>query len=108
MKPGNIPSKVYEEVMADVSDSFQEYFMGYGDERVKFLGHGVGLVIDEYPVFAKGFDLPLEENMVMAVEPKRGVPGVGLVGLENTYLVTKDGGISLTGNEKKYYQDLAE
>jgi len=101
MKPGNIPSKVYEEVMVDVSDSFQEYFMGYGDERVKFLGHGVGLVIDEYPVFAKGFDLPLEENMVMAVEPKRGVPGVGLVGLENTYLVTKDGGVSLTGNEKE-------
>jgi len=101
MKPGNIPSKVYEEVMADVDEQFQEYFMGYGDERVKFLGHGVGLVIDEYPVFAKGFDLPLEENMVMAVEPKRGIPGVGLVGLENTYIVTKNGGVSLTGNEKE-------
>ncbi|PLX69289.1 MAG: peptidase M24 [Denitrovibrio sp.] len=99
MKPGNIPSKIYEEVMADVSEEFQQYFMGYGDERVKFLGHGVGLVIDEYPVFAKGFDLPLEENMVMAVEPKRGIPGVGLVGLENTYIVTEEGGISITGQE---------
>lgn len=98
MKPGNIPSKVYEEVMADVDDEFLEFFMGSGDERVKFLGHGVGLVVDEYPVFAKGFDLPLEENMVMAVEPKRGVPGVGLVGLENTYLVTDEGGVSLTGD----------
>lgn len=101
MKPGNIPSKVYEEVMSGVDEKFVEYFMGYGDERVKFLGHGVGLVIDEYPVFAKGFDLPLEENMVMAVEPKRGIPGVGLVGLENTYLVTRDGGVSLTGNERE-------
>lgn len=101
MKPGNIPSKIYEEVMADVDEGFLEYFMGQGDERVKFLGHGVGLVIDEYPVFAKGFDLPLEENMVMAIEPKRGIPGVGLVGVENTFKVTKDGGVSLTGNEKE-------
>jgi len=98
MKPGVIPSKVYEEVLADYDESFLEYFMGVGDERVKFLGHGVGLVIDEYPVFAKGFDLPLEENMVMAVEPKRGIVGTGLVGVENTYVVTKDGGVSLTGD----------
>lgn len=100
MKPGNIPSKVYEEVMADVGGEFGELFMGNAEERVKFLGHGVGLVIDEYPVFAKGFDLPLEKNMVMAVEPKRSVPGVGLTGVENTYLVTENGGVSLTGNEK--------
>jgi len=100
MKPGSIPSKLYEEVMSDISEEFQEYFMGSKDERLKFLGHGVGLFIDEYPVFAKGFDLPLEEGMVMAVEPKRGVPGVGLVGIENTYLVTENGGVSLTGDER--------
>lgn len=98
MKPGETPSKVYEEILADYDESFLEYFMGVGDERVKFLGHGVGLVVDEYPVFAKGFDLPLEENMVMAVEPKRGIPGTGLVGVENTYVVTKEGGVSLTGD----------
>ncbi|MGD9807293.1 MAG: M24 family metallopeptidase [Deferribacterales bacterium] len=97
MKPGEIPSKIYEDVLSEYDEDFLEYFMGVGEERVKFLGHGVGLVIDEYPVFAKGFDLPLEENMVMAVEPKRGITGTGLVGLENTYVVTKDGGLSLTG-----------
>lgn len=96
LKPGNIPSQVYETVMADLDDNFLEYFMGSLDERVKFLGHGIGLVIDEYPVIAKGFDLPFEENMVMAVEPKRGIPGTGLVGLENTYVVTPDGGECIT------------
>lgn len=97
LKPGNIPSKIYEQVLSGIDLEFLEYFMGQQDERVKFLGHGVGLVIDEYPVIAKGFDAPLEENMTMAVEPKRGIEGIGLVGLENTYLVTQNGGDSLTG-----------
>lgn len=99
MKPGAIPSKIYEEVVSGLDEEFLEYFMGTGDERVKFLGHGVGLVIDEYPVIAKGFDLPLEENMTLAVEPKRGIRNVGLVGLENTYIVTKNGGVSITGDD---------
>jgi Xaa-Pro aminopeptidase len=56
------------------------------------------LQIDELPVIAKGFDEPLVEGMVIALEPKRGVPGVGMVGIENTYVVTPGGGKSLTGN----------
>lgn len=97
LKPGIVPSALYESVMAELDESFLEYFMGSRDERVKFLGHGIGLVIDEYPVIAKGFDMPLEENMVLAVEPKRGIPGVGLVGIENTYIVTPQGGECITG-----------
>jgi Xaa-Pro aminopeptidase len=49
-------------------------------------------------VIAKGFDEPLVEGMVIALEPKRGVAGIGMVGGENTYLVTSNGGKSLTGN----------
>ena len=63
-----------------------------------FVGHGIGLAIDEYPVLAKGFDLPLEEDMVLAVEPKIGLPGVGMVGVENTFVVTAGGGRCLTGD----------
>ena len=64
---------------------------------MKFLGHGVGLHIDEYPVIAKGFDEPLEENMIIALEPKCAVPDVGTVGVEDTYAVTPEGGLCLTG-----------
>ena len=74
-----------------------ENFMGYRDRRVKFLGHGVGLLIDEIPVIAEGFDEPLEENMVFALEPKKGITGVGMVGIENTFVVTKDKGSCITG-----------
>ena len=72
--------------------------MGFGARRANFLGHGVGLQIDEPPVLAEGFDEPLAGGMVLALEPKKGVPGVGMVGSENTYLVTPAGGRSLTGN----------
>jgi len=61
------------------------------------LGHGIGLVVDEWPVIAEGFDEPLEQNMALAIEPKKGMPGVGMVGIENTFLVTTQGGRGLTG-----------
>jgi Xaa-Pro dipeptidase len=98
LKPGAIPSDIHASTMASLDPQFLTNFMGYGDRRVDFLGHGVGLQIDEPPVIAEGFDEPLAEGMVVALEPKKGVPGVGMVGTENTYLVTPEGGRSLTGN----------
>ena len=50
--------------------------MGYGRHTVKFLGHGIGLWIDEIPVIAKGFDEPLQEGMVFAIEPKKKGSGM--------------------------------
>ena len=80
---------------------FLSGFMGIGNERVNFLGHGVGLQVDEYPVIANRFDEPLVENMTIAVEPKRSIAGFGIVGVEDTYVVTKDGGRCITGGEKE-------
>jgi Xaa-Pro aminopeptidase len=98
LKPGAIPSQIHAEVMATLDEKFLEHFMGVGERRVRFLGHGTGLLVNEPPVLAEGFDEPLEEGMTLAVEPKRAVPGVGLVGIENTYLVTPEGGRCLTGS----------
>lgn len=96
--PGAIPSKIYSEIMNGLSPEFLQNFMGYGKRQVKFLGHGIGLVVDEYPVIAKGFDQPIEEGMVFALEPKKGIKDIGMVGIENTFLVTKQGGECITGN----------
>jgi Xaa-Pro aminopeptidase len=101
LAPGQIPADIYETVTAKLDNGFLENFMGYGSRRARFLGHGVGLMIDEYPVLAKGFTDPLEANMAIAVEPKKGVPGVGMVGLEDTYIVTENGGECITGGEKE-------
>ncbi|MCU0914327.1 MAG: M24 family metallopeptidase [Planctomycetes bacterium] len=97
LKPGAIPAEIYAAVLANLDPVFLQNFMGFGDRRANFLGHGVGLQIDELPVLAEGFDEPLAAGMVLALEPKKGIPGVGLVGLEDTFVVTPQGGRSLTG-----------
>jgi Xaa-Pro aminopeptidase len=98
LKPGEIPSQIYQDIISGLSEPELDSFMGVDNKhRVKFLGHGVGLTIDELPVIAKGFDEPLEENMVIALEPKKGVPGIGMAGVEATYLVKAGGGQCITG-----------
>ena len=100
LRPGTIPSEIYQSVMESVEPAFLENFMGFGSRRALFLGHGVGLQVDEMPVIAPGFDEPLQEGMVIALEPKKGVRDVGMVGTENTYIVTSSGGRSITGNNR--------
>jgi len=97
LKPGAKPADIYEAVTASVNEEFRSNFMGAKGRTVPFIGHGVGLNVDEMPVIAKGFTAPLEEGMTIAIEPKIGIDGIGMVGSENTYLVTKNGGESLTG-----------
>jgi Xaa-Pro aminopeptidase len=98
LKPGAIPSEIYATTLAGLDAEFLNNFMGFGSRRANFLGHGVGLQIDEPPVIVEGFDAPLLDGMTLAIEPKKGVPGVGMVGTENTFVVTPAGGRSLTGN----------
>ena len=97
LRPGAKPSDIYEEILALVRQEHSDSFMGAPGRTVPFIGHSVGLSVDETPVIARGFDSPLEENMTIAIEPKIGFEGIGLVGSENTYLVTDSGGVSLTG-----------
>jgi Xaa-Pro aminopeptidase len=101
LKPGALPSEIYEEVYEKevLSRGFKEHFMGFGSNQVRFLGHGIGLVIDEFPAIAKKVKVPLEKNMVIALEPKKGLAGIGLVGIENTFLVTETGGEKLTSGD---------
>lgn len=98
LKPGMAPSLIYKTIMDDLDEDFKQNFMGYKERVVKFLGHGIGLQIDEMPVIAKGFDEPLAENMTLAIEPKKGIQDIGIVGIENTFVVTPQGGACLTGN----------
>ena len=98
LKPGAVPAEIYRRIMDRLSPEFLENFMGYGSHSVKFLGHGTGLLVDELPVITEGFDDPLAEGMVLALEPKKGIKGIGMVGIENTFLVTPTGGRSITGD----------
>ena len=98
MKPGVTPESLWHMAVAKVAKAgFTEGFMGLGDNKVHFLGHGIGLAYDEYPPLANRFVAPFEEGMVIAIEPKIGISGLGMVGLENVYEVTPSGAVSLTG-----------
>ncbi len=97
LKPGVSCEHIYKSISDIVKNSaYASGFMGSGDSQVRFLGHGVGLELDELPVLASGFDIPLERGMTIAIEPKIFFPGRGGVGIENTYLITESGYENLT------------
>jgi Xaa-Pro aminopeptidase len=62
-------------------------FMGEGTNQLRFIGHGVGLELDEFPIIADGIPGELEEGAVVAIEPKVVIPGHGVLGEENTYYI---------------------
>ena len=82
----------------DISDRFLGPSSG---EQVRFVGHGIGLEVDEYPFLAPRLDFPLVAGMVFALEPKVFHPGKGITGIEDTYLVTDDGLERLTVTERE-------
>ena len=71
-------------------------FMGPPGDQARFVGHGVGLELDELPVLAPGFKGTLAAGQTIAIEPKFVFPGQGAVGIENTFVVTASGGEKLT------------
>ncbi|MFO7837995.1 MAG: Xaa-Pro peptidase family protein [Desulfosalsimonadaceae bacterium] len=91
-RPGVQAGDLYEMALAKAEDQgLGEYFMGAGDQRIRFVGHGVGLELDEFPFLARGQKLALEAGMVIALEPKAIFPGRGVVGIENTHVVRENG-----------------
>ena len=96
-RPGTPAGELYATAVAWAADNgWGEWFMGADDQRIRFIGHGVGLELDEYPFLAQGQEMPLAEGMTIALEPKLIIPGRGVVGIENTHVVTAEGLESLT------------
>ena len=97
MVPGAIGEEIYRQAaeMAEAA-GLGGNFMGMPGEQSRFVGHGVGLELDELPVLAQGFAMPLQVGQVVAVEPKFVIPGKGAIGIENTFVVTEQGGERLT------------
>jgi Xaa-Pro aminopeptidase len=90
-KPGTKCADLYEIAMERVvKANLEPYFMGT-KQQAKFVGHGVGLEINEPPVLTPRSKEILEPNIVFALEPKFVIPEVGAVGIENTYVVKGDG-----------------
>ncbi|UWX57507.1 Xaa-Pro peptidase family protein [Chlorobaculum sp. MV4-Y] len=97
MVPGAICEEIYKQAAAMAEAAgLGGNFMGMPGEQSRFVGHGVGLELDELPVLAQGFVMPLQAGQVVAVEPKFVLPGKGAIGIENTFVVTENGSERLT------------
>ncbi len=95
-KPGAVCEDLYQKAIEIVTKAgFADYFMGTV-QKAKFIGHGIGLEINEAPVIAPRIKQELEPGMVFALEPKIVLPTIGPVGIENSWAVTAEGVEKLT------------
>ncbi len=91
-KEGTAAIEIFERALTLAKEAgLEDYFMGYGQAKVSFVGHGFGLEINELPVITGRHRGELKEGMVFAFEPKFVIPGVGASGLEVDYIVRKWG-----------------
>ncbi len=89
-KAGLCGSALYDLAFAMAEQAgLEQHFMGC-PEPVSFVGHGVGIELDELPIIARGFKTELQKGMVFALEPKFIFPGAGTVGIEDTFVVESD------------------
>jgi Xaa-Pro aminopeptidase len=83
---------------------YKDSYLGPPRLQTRFVGHGIGLELNELPFLAQGQSYPLEQGMTFAVEPKIVFPGEGSVGIENTVVVTRDGCEILTPASQEIFQ----
>lgn len=91
-RPGVPSGQIYDMALEHTRLlGYDKNFQGTDSDRVRFVGHGVGIELDEYPFLAAGQNMALQENMALALEPKLIFPEKGVVGIENTHVVTANG-----------------
>ena len=97
LKPGAVCEDLFFKAVEMAGEGgFGDSFMGMPGDQARFVGHGVGLELDEFPVIAQGFKVALQAGQTIAIEPKFVIPGKGVVGIENTFAVSPEGGRKLT------------
>ena len=101
-RPGVSWGAVYDDCQRLACElGYADHFMGNKGAQVSFIGHGIGVEIDEYPFIARGFnDQLLQENMTFAFEPKAVFAGLGAVGIENTFRLASDGPKHITFSDQ--------
>ena len=103
-RPG-VEARTLYEMCADMARErgLERYFMGHR-QHAGFVGHGVGIEVNEWPVIAPRSRQILERNNTIALEPKFVIPKVGAVGIENTYVIEDTGARSLTNAPEEIVQ----
>lgn len=69
-----------------------------------YLGHSIGLGTSEWPILKPGVEIPLEQGMVLTIEPGIYIPGIGGVRIEDELFVTGAGHEIWTGLEHEVFE----
>jgi Xaa-Pro aminopeptidase len=86
LRPGVICEDIYNRSLEIAKrNGLDDCFMG-NRQQARFVGHGVGIEINEMPVLGARSRIELQQNMALAVEPKFVIDGIGAVGIENTFI----------------------
>ena len=80
---------------------YGDVYLGYKPHKVRFLAHGIGIELAEFPFIAANHDYPIENGMVFAIEPKMVFPKKGACGIENTVLIENGNYRILTDIDEK-------
>ncbi len=95
--PGQETGRLFETARREARFlGYEEQFLSSGRSQLPFVGHGIGLELDEPPFLAMGRKDQLAPGTVLAIGPRALLPGIGVVGVENTYLITDSGFETLT------------
>ncbi len=96
--PGRTASEVYDAARRVAeARGLADVFMTRAVTDFPYVGHGVGVEIDEGPLLSPTDRTVLQEGMVLAVEPKVIIPGWGGMTLEDAVVVRREGAERLTG-----------
>ena len=98
IRPGVTGVAVDDVARAVLRERNLNQYFGHG------LGHSLGLEIHEEPRLSKFGKDVLQENMLITDEPGVYIPGWGGIRIEDTVLVTADGGEALTRAPKEFIE----
>jgi Xaa-Pro aminopeptidase len=84
----------------DVHTAVSKGFTDRGYHLGHVTGHSIGMTMIEFPKVGEGSDVELEENMVFSMHPHAiAADGEGCLYMQDTWLVTADGGVPLADLE---------
>ena len=104
-RPGADCEAIFRSTVEKAAElGYKDSYLGPPGLQTRFVGHGIGLELNEPPFLAEGHSYPLEPGMTFAFEPKIVFPGEGAVGIENTVLVTDHGYEILTPLSQEVFE----
>ncbi len=108
IRPGITSGDIYKSaIIASKELKYSHAFLKFNEnEQSKLAGHGIGLEINEYPLIWSNSKQLISENNVIAVELHMIDEKAGVLKLEDTILVGRNGNKILTTSSRDLFESI--